>query len=207
MGLFFKPTKEHPMQTLAALTELEAINIMLSTIGESPISSLSADQSTVDVGIAQSVLREVSIQVQEEGWQFNTEINWSMVPTFGIGEILIPQNCIQIDTVGPDRDTDVAMRGNRLYDRVNHTFIFKKSLSVNMVLLLAFTDLPQAARHYINVRAARVFQQRVVGSDTLGSFTARDEMLARASLKKLDSNNADYNILSGSWSVARILTR
>jgi hypothetical protein len=195
------------MQTLAPLTELEAINIMLSTIGEAPINSLTADQSTVDVGIAQTVLREISIRVQEEGWQFNTEINWRLNVVAGTSELQIPQNCIQIDTTGPDRDVDVAMRGQRLYDRKNHTFKFDKSLLVNMVLLLDFTDIPQAARHYINVRAARVFQQRVVGSELLGSFTARDEMLARASLKKLDSNNADYNILSGSWSVARILTR
>ena len=195
------------MQTPAPLTELEAINIMLSTIGEAPVSSLSADQSTVDVGIAQSVLREVSIQVQEEGWQFNTEINWPLTPVTGSGEIQIPANCIQIDTVGVDRDVDVAQRGQRLYDRINHTFAFTKPLTVDMVLLLDFTDLPQAARHYINVRAARVFQQRVVGSDTLGSFTKLDEALARAALKKLDSNNADYNILSGSWSVARTLTR
>jgi hypothetical protein len=195
------------MQTLAPLTELESINIMLSTIGESPISSLSADQSTVDVGIAQSVLREVSVQVQEEGWQFNTEINWVMSPVQGTGEIQIPLNCIQIDTVGPDVHVDVAMRGQRLYDRLNHTFAFTKSLTVDMIILLEFTDMPQAARHYITVRAARVFQQRVVGSDTLGSFTEKDELRARAALKKLDSNNADYNILSGSWSVARILTR
>lgn len=195
------------MQTLAPLTELEAINIMLSTIGESPINSLSASQSTVDVGIAQSVLREVSIQVQEEGWQFNTEINWVLPLVAGTGELQIPLNCIQIDTVGPDVHVDVSMRGQRLYDRINHTFVFTKSLTVDMVLLLEFTEMPQAARHYISVRAARVFQQRVIGSDTLGSFTKLDEALARASLKKLDSNNADYNILSGSWSVARILTR
>jgi hypothetical protein len=195
------------MQTLAPLTELEAVNIMLSTIGEAPINSLTADQSTVDVGIAQTVLREISIRVQEEGWQFNTEINWELNVVASTSELQIPLNCIQIDTTGPDRDVDVAMRGQRLYDRTNHTFKFTKSLRVDMVLLLDFTDLPQAARHYINVRAARVFQQRVVGSELLGSFTARDEMLARAALKKLDSNNADYNILTGSWSVARILTR
>jgi hypothetical protein len=195
------------MQNLAPLTELEAINIMLSTIGEAPISSLSADQSTVDVAIAQAVLREVSIQVQQEGWQFNTEINWLMTPVQGSNEIQIPANCIQIDTTEPDRDIDVAMRGQRLYDRINHTYEFTKAIRVSMVLLLDFLDLPQAARFYINVRAARVFQQRVVGSELLGSFTARDEALARASLKKLDSNNADYNILTGSWSVARILTR
>ena len=195
------------MQTLALLTELEAINIMLSTIGESPVSSLLASQSTVDVGIAQSVLREVTLQVQEEGWQFNTEIAWVMTPTTDTGEIFIPTNCIQLDTSGPDALVDVSMRGNRVYDRVNHTFKFLKTLTVDMVILMEYLDLPQAARHYISVRAARVFQQRVVGSDTLGSFTEKDEARARAALKKLDSNNADYNILTGSWSVLRTLTR
>jgi len=195
------------MQTLSPLTELGAINIMLSTIGESPVSSLSSDQSTVDVGIAQQVLREVTIQVEQEGWQFNTEINWVMSPTLDLGEIYIPANCIQIDTSGRDSTLDVAMRGNRLYDRVNHTFSFTKNISVDMVVLLDFNDLPHAARQYIAIRAARVFQQRVVGSDSLAAYTEKDEAKARAGLKKLDANNADYNILSGSWSVARTLTR
>lgn len=194
------------MQPLSSLTELDSINIMLSTIGESPVSSLAADQSTVDVGIAKSVLREITIVVQEEGWQFNTEINWVM-PLSTSGEIFVPTNCIQVDTSGPDVNVDAAMRGKRLYDRINHTFIFTKPITVDMVLLLDFPDLPQAARHYITIRAARVFQQRVVGSDSLAAYTEKDEAKARAALKKLDANNADYNILSGSWSVARTLTR
>ena len=195
------------MQTLAPLSELEAVNIMLSTIGESPVSSLSSDQTTVDVGIAQQVLREVTILVEEEGWQFNTEINWVMTPLAGTGEIFIPANCIQIDTSGPDSLVDTAMRGNRLYDRTNHTFTFTKTLTVDMVILLDFTDIPHAARQYIAIRAARVFQQRVVGSDSLAAYTEKDEAKARDGLKKLDANNADYNILTGSQSVARTLTR
>lgn len=195
------------MQTLSPLTELDAVNIMLSTIGESPISSLSADQSTVDVSLSRQILREVTTQVLESGWQFNTEINWVMQPTSDTGEIFIPANCIQIDTSGPDINVDVAQRGNRLYDRINHTFSFTKSLTVDMIILLDFSDLPQAARHYITIRASRVFQQRMVGSDSLGAVTEKDEMRARAALKKLDANNADYNILSGSWSVARTLAR
>ena len=189
------------------MTELDAVNIMLSTIGESPVSSLSAEQSTVDVALSRQILREVAIQVQETGWHFNTEIKWQLSPTADTQEIIVPANCVQIDTSGPDVNVDVTMRGNRLYDKVNHTFSFTKALCVDMILLLDFTDIPQAARHYISIRAARVFQQRMVGSDTLGGFTLRDEALARAALKKLDSNTADYNILSGSWSVARVLTR
>ena len=194
------------MQTLSSLTELDSVNIMLSTIGESPVSSLSQSESTVDVSLSRQVLREVTIDVQQEGWQFNTEVNWVMQPTVD-KEILIPANCVQIDTSGPDALFDVAQRGNRLYDRVGHTYQFERPLTVDMILLLDYTELPQAARQYITIRAARVFQQRMVGSDALGGFTMRDEAVARTALKKLDSNNADRNILTDSWSVARVLAR
>lgn len=195
------------MQTLSPTTELDAVNIMLSTIGESPVSSLAADQSMVDVSLARQVLREVCTQVLEEGWHFNTEINWTLPPTADTGEIFIPANAIQVDTTGASAGTDVTVRGNRLYDRVGHTFAFTAPITVQMVILLDFTDLPQAARHYISIRAARVFQQRMVGSETLGGFTEKDEARARAAVRKLDANNADYNILTGSWSVARVLQR
>lgn len=195
------------MQTLSPTSELDAVNIMLSTIGESPVSSLSNESSMVDVSIARSVLREVSTQVLEEGWHFNTEINWVMTPASDTGEIAIPANCIQIDTSGPSASIDVAQRGRKLYDRVRHTYAFTGPLTVDMVILLDFADMPQAARHYISVRAARVFQQRMVGSEALQGFSQADEVRARASLRKLDANTADFNILSGSWSVARTLTR
>lgn len=195
------------MQTLAPTTELDAVNIMLGTIGESPVSSLSNDQSMVDVALARQILREVATQVQEEGWHFNTEVNWKLLPTTDSKELLLPANCIQVDTSGYDRGTDVVSRGSRLYDRTRHSYEFDKPLTVDMVILLDYHEIPQAGRHYIAIRAARVFQQRMVGSETLGGFTSQDEMRARAALKKLDSNTADYNILSGSWSVARILDR
>lgn len=195
------------MQQLTSLTELDSVNIMLSTIGESPISSLSQDQASVDVSIARQVLREITVTVQQQGWHFNTESNWVMQPTSDLGEILIPANCVQLDCSGPDVKMDVVVRGSRLYDKVAHSYSFTKAVTVDMILLLPFDEIPQAARNYITIRAARVFQQRVVGSDTLGSFTAKDELLARASLKKMDANTADYNILTDSWSVARILSR
>ena len=58
--------------TVAATTELEAINIMLAAIGEAPINKLT-DTLPVDARLAQSTLTEVSKEVQSEGWSFNTE--------------------------------------------------------------------------------------------------------------------------------------
>jgi len=192
---------------LTATTELDAINIMLGTIGESPINSLDAATGVVDAVTARSILSEVSVQVQEEGWHFNTEEEFDLVPSMDTQEIYIPANAIEVDTSPYDRDFDVAIRGQRLYDRGNKTYKFTKSLKCDLTVLLEFNELPQAARHYITIRAARVFQQRVVGSDTLGSFTEKDEARALRSMRRYEARTADYNILTSNYSVMRVLDR
>ena len=191
----------------AGTTELEAINIMLSTIGEAPVNSLYEVHGVVDAVVTKSVLKEVSTAVQEEGWHFNIEKNFTLTPDFVNKEITIPSDCIQCDASGQDSERDVCVRGTRLYDRGNHTYIFDCPVTVDMVLVLPFEELPQAARHYITIRAARVYQQRVVGSETLGNFTEKDEVRARVGLRKFEADTADYNILKGNWSVTRILDR
>lgn len=187
-------------------TELEAVNLMLDVIGESPINSLS-DGAVVDAVKAKAVLSEVSRAVQQKGWHFNTEKNYELVPTVFEKEIQLPPNCARVDTSGPDKGTDVVQRGNRLYDRINHTFAFTKSLRVDMVVLLPFDQLPETARYYIAVRAARVFQARTVGSEALYKFSAEDERLALVDLKRAEGLTGGHNMLTGSWSVAKILTR
>lgn len=192
---------------LTLTSELDAVNIMLGTIGESPISSLDASTGVADAVIARQILSEVSIQVQEEGWHFNTEVNFVLTPSADTGEIFIPGNVVEIDSFGEDRLLDVTIRGNRLYDRTNHTFIFTKSIKTEMVLLLEFNELPQSARHYITVRAARVFQQRVIGSDKLGTFTERDEIRALVAFKRSEAKTSDHNILTGNYGVMNFLDR
>src|SRR5690606_10721927 len=130
-----------------------------------------------------------------------------LVPTAFDKEIILPGNCLRVDTVGFDKGVDVAQRGNRLYDRQKHTYKFDKSLTVDMVVLLPFEELPEAARYYIAVRAARVFQARSVGSESLYQFTAQDEQLALVDLKKAEGVTGDHNMFTGSWSVAKMLNR
>ena len=193
---------------LSMTSELDAINIMLGTIGESPINSLDAATGVVDAVTARSILSEVSVQVQEEGWHFNTEYEFVLTPSLDSKEIYVPANAIEVDASAYDRnDIDVAIRGNRLYDRKNKTFQFQQDIKADLTILLEFNELPQAARHYITVRAARVFQQRVIGSDTLGSFSEKDEARALRSMRRYESKTADYNILTGNYSVMRTIDR
>ncbi|QBE66838.1 phage tail protein [Pseudoduganella lutea] len=186
-------------------SELDAVNLMLQVIGESPISSLSGPP-VVDAVIAQQVLAETLREVQSQGWHFNTEKEYPLVPSFETNEISVPLNTLRVDTIGPDQGIDVVHRGTRLYDRKKHTYEFSRTLKVDLVVLLPFEELPQAARHYITVKAARKFQARAVGSDTLYQFTQADEVEARRIFKKAEGATADHNFLTGT-TVTRILQR
>lgn len=194
--------------TLKPTSELEALNMMLATLGEAPINSLEEVTKVGDAVIARAVLREISIEVQEEGWHFNTESEFELLPLSYSKEIFIPGNVIEMDASPYEgRDVDVVIRGNRLYDRKNKTFQFQKTIKADLTILLDYDELPQAARHYVKVRAARVFQQRVVGSDSLNAFTEKDEARALRSLRRYESRTADYNILTGNNSVMRVIDR
>lgn len=66
---------------LVATTELEAVNAMLASIGEAPITTLDgATQS--DVQTALNILRDTTREVQTEGWRFNTEFGFEIAPDF-----------------------------------------------------------------------------------------------------------------------------
>lgn len=192
---------------LTPSTELEAINTILSVIGESPISSLSEVSSVADAVTAQSILSEVSRQVQTKGWHFNTEKDFELTPEAFSKEILLPSNILRVDSMGDNRDTDVVQRGNKLYDRTKHTFQFTKSIKCDLVVLLPYDQLPQAARHYITIKAARIFQSRTVGSEALYQFTSIDERDAHLDLKRNEGITGDYNILTSNPTVFRSLIR
>lgn len=189
---------------ITTTNELAAVNIMLGVIGESPINSLANISGVLDAVTARQVLNEIAVTVQTEGWAFNSEDNWTFLPD-STGTITIPNTIIQVDAV--NTLIKVAVRGTRLYDLKNHTYTFTDGVILDCVLLFNFDDLPQAARYYIAVRAARVFQARIVGSDTLQGFTVRDETLARVALKAFDADTGGYNMLTGSYSVAKTLIR
>ena len=188
---------------LSPTTELEAINTMLSTIGESPVNAVE-NTGNVDVVIARQILQSVSREVQARGWHFNTEKNYTITPD-SAGYLVLPNTVLKVDTVYPDCSKDVVVRGSRLYDREKHTYVFTDAVKVDMTILLTFDELPEVARNYVTIRASRIFQERVVGSDTLHAFNSQDEARAMVSLMEYEADTADLNILSGNYSVYRII--
>lgn len=185
-------------------TELEAVNAMLEAIGESPVSTLS-NAGLQDAAVAYQTLKNTLRRVQTLGWSWNTDLSWTFYPDDD-GFIQLPANTLKADTVGASESIDAVIRGQRLYDRVNHTYVFSGPVTVELVSALSFEELPESARQYVMISAGRTFVEGVVGSDTLSAFTRRAEQLAWAALMSEEGENGDYNYLTGS-AVARVLIR
>ena len=89
---------------------------------------------------------------------------------------------------------DVVQRGMRLYDRKARSYNLDQTVKVSITLLLDFSELPEIAKQYIEIRATRLFQQKMLGSTTLDSFTAEEERDAWVQAMNEEGITADHNI-------------
>jgi hypothetical protein len=189
-------------------TKLEAVNSMLSTIGEAPVNSLTS--GLVDAETAETILNEVSRSVQASGWNFNSEPNYTVAANVS-GEVRLPTEVIRADLADSEtkfrsNKNEYVQRGNKMYDKIKHTYNIGAPLTLDVVVLLNYELCPEVARRYISVKAARIFQERVVGSDTLSAMNRSDEQEALFALREMEGDNGDYNIFDDR-STARVLDR
>ena len=183
-------------------TKLDAVNIILSNIGQSPVVNLTSGNPIVEM--AELTLDEISRTVQAEGWIFNTEYSYPLQLDQD-QELVIPENLIQCDLpVGSG--ASVQRRNGKLYNRTEHTFKFTNYAQDNIVRIDAvwlfdYEDIPEAVKNYINVRAANVFAGRAVGSQEAVKFGQQEEVLARAGAIEYETQQGDYNIFGNTQAV------
>ena len=127
--------------TTNATQELPAVNQILQSCGQAPVTTL--DQTNPDVAIAYQTLLEVSREVQAEGWSFNKEYHYDMTPDTN-NEIAIPNNVLQIDLTdnAANMGKDVIRRSGKLYDKVKHTYTFTEKVECDITWLFDWVDLP-----------------------------------------------------------------
>ena len=113
-----------PFPTTNANKELPAINQILSTCGQAPVTTL--DQTNPDVAIAYDTLLQVPREVQAEGWTFNKEFHYEFIPDDN-KEVLIPNNILQIKLSknSANMQYDAVRRQGKLYDRIHHRYTWE----------------------------------------------------------------------------------
>jgi hypothetical protein len=166
------------------ITELDAVNLMLRAIGETPVSSLGPTAKPTAVK-AQQILGERSLVVQSEGWNFVVEQELKLEPN-SLGEIYLPENIASLEPAGRSQFDSLVERGGRLYDNSKSTFQFTSSVVVRAVLALPFSDLPQPARWYIAVLSALALINEEQPGGAAMRITSQDLSEAKNALERYD---------------------
>lgn len=170
---------------IAPLTELEAVNIILRNDGETPVDTL-LDTGFSEVADALAMLRNISNEVQTDGWAFNTEYALRLIPDAITGHIPLSEDILWVRPSSYSYGLDIVERGRKLYNNVGNTYVFASPVYIDACRLLPFDELPAYARVYIAIRAARRYQKNSTGSSTQDQFTREDEVRAEAGCKKAD---------------------
>ena len=180
--------------TYAVSTELDAVNQILSSVGQAPVTTL--DLQNPEVSIVLTTLREVSKMVQAEGWTFNTERNYELTPDTTTNQILFPFNALSIDTnrLAHYSDFDPVRREGKLYDRLNHTYTWDGPIKVDIVWYFDFPDLPPPLQAYISARAARMCATKMTGDKELNILLQEQELTTRAAAMEYECNQGDYTM-------------
>ena len=174
-------------------TELSAVNSILGSIGQSPITALNDTAlQNPEISFIKNILDEVNKDVQTTGWHFNTQTKVKRSPD-GNGNYIVPVDAILYDISDGqvDRNRDVVRRGGKLYDLVHHTDVFTQDFYFDIISLLPFTDLPPAIQRYIIARAACKAATQLVSNADLVKLLKVEENEAKANALNYETEQGD----------------
>jgi len=180
---------EDPLNTEQLL--LDSVNILLETINELPLEEAEDFAQVVEARQAKGVLLETKRSVLSEGWDFNKDTDWKF-PLDVNGMIPVPTNVLDITA----NRADVIMRNWRLYSKSDQSHIFEEEVPATVVWDMDFNALTHPIRHYITIRAARIFASRVIGDKNAIALNEMDEEDARLAARRSESRTGQYNMLT-----------
>ena len=182
--------------TIYAKSKLDMINDCLLGIGEVPyIDGTIVDTLPLgtDGEIAKRLVEKTMVEVQSRGWFFNTEYNMRLLPDTN-SFITMPPNTLRVDFGNSNNKHRYTMKNGAIYDYQNQTYIIEETLTADVIWLVDYSSLPPEAYEYISLRAARKFQQKVIGSTETDAFTTRDETDSYINLQRVQLQSQDYDV-------------
>lgn len=173
-----------------ALTKLQAINEILTSVGETAALTLVA--GAADTTNAETILDAETQKVLARGWGFNTDEEFTLAKD-GNGKVPIPTDALQLDPVDPT--LDYVQRGGFLWNRATNTDVIGLAVICKIVRSFAFVDCPYHVQRIIVSRAAQKYQRAYVGSPTLDGYAKEETLVAVADGADAEAEQDDYNML------------
>ena len=165
------------------------------SLTQSLVTSRVETQTNPDVAIALNTLREVSREVQSEGWSFNKELDYPITPDSN-NEVKIANNILQMDlnsSYTQNMGRDSINRGGKLYDRIAHSNKWTdEKLYVDITWYFDWENIPQPVQAFIVARAAAIVSSRIIGDPNQFQMLQQKEAFARAMAMEYECNQGDY---------------
>ena len=179
-------------------TELSAVNAILGAIGQSPVTSLVFDNP--EISFIYNLLRDANVDVQNEGWHFNTEKHVKYQPDSTTNKIEIGNDILKMDVSKgwTHRQYDVVKRNGYLYDKYDHTDdwsdLTSDGIDLDVVRLFSYEDLPSVFKRYIIYKAASRAATQLVGNPQLVQLLQQQEVMARATCVEYECNQGNHSM-------------
>lgn len=174
-------------------TELDAVNAILFTIGESPVNSLESTTS-VDVINARTLITSESRKVQDQGWTFNTQ-EGVFIPSDSFSQ-MIPWRNNWLRVMDGSSGSPYTRRAGNLYDRTSRTDLFPGGVTVELIEEVPFDELPYCFQTYITCKAARRFNGGSFGDPNTDTEIARQEQEAKIACNEYELDYGKYSIFT-----------
>lgn len=167
------------------------------TLTRNEVTTRVETQANPDVAIALNTLREVSREVQSEGWTFNKEFDYELTPDSN-KNILIADSMLQVDLNisskrFSNRQYDTVNRNGKLYDRIKHTDQWDNSVYADILWYFEWEFIPDPIQAFIVARAAAIFSSRTMGDTNQYQILQQKEAFARAMAMEYECNQGDFS--------------
>ena len=177
-------------------TELSAVNAILGAIGQSPVTSLNF--TNPEISFIYNLLRDANVDLQAEGWHFNTEKHVTYTPDAN-GKIAIGNDILKMDTTDGwiDRTHDVVKRNGYLYDKQSHSDDFSDhsgGIKLDITRLISYEDLPEVFKRYIIHKASVRAATQLVGNPQLAQLLGGQEVISRAAIIEYECNQGNHTM-------------
>ena len=173
------------------ISQTVSSQIMQQSIAKSRVES----QTNPDVAIALNTLREVSREIQSEGWSFNKEYDYPLAPDSN-NEVIIPNNMLQVDlntTYTQNMDRNAVNREGKLYDKTAHSFTWKDDeLRVDVIWLFDYDNIPTPIQSFIVAKASTIVSSRIIGDPNQYQMLQQKEQEARSTALEYECSQGDY---------------
>lgn len=173
------------------MTELEALNQVLSVTGDAAVTSVA---STYEQAIiARRILDEVNREQQAKGLWFNEIDELLILQDAGTGEVNLPAETLRVDV--PSDYGNLVQRGLKLFDKSTNSYVIEEDIYVNLVVELEWTLLPQSFRQYVTALAKLRYNAEYFGSQETQQTVQGDVARYGLEVEREDIDNRDLNMI------------